>query len=230
MVRARAPASIHGLRCGGVAITAVSFTIAIGLSSWSTTTRARAWAASARRIASASGRFAGMGMARRASVRACRPGSRSRTRVARSAWPAPVHMKAAITASQTASKSWMPLPALAYSASGITSTAIASTRPAQAATTVACPGRPVSFHTPARSILPPSSGRPGSRLKTPTSTFAITSWKSSTRRTPPPWTPRYSAYPPAASASETAGPAAETRNSRPGVGGSRSISENPPSG
>ena len=33
MVRASAPASIHGLRCGGVAITAVSFTMAIGRSS-----------------------------------------------------------------------------------------------------------------------------------------------------------------------------------------------------
>ncbi len=31
---------------------------------------------------------------------------------------------------------------------------------------------PVSFQTPARSIRPPSSGRPGSRLNIPTSTFA----------------------------------------------------------
>ena len=54
-VRASAPASIHGRRCGGVAITAVSLTIAMGLSSWSTITTARAWFSSARLIASASG-------------------------------------------------------------------------------------------------------------------------------------------------------------------------------
>ena len=87
--------------------------MAMGRSSWLTTTRARAWAASARRIASASGRLAGMGMARRASARARRPGSRSRTRVARSAWLAPVHMKAAMTASQITSKGWILPPDLA---------------------------------------------------------------------------------------------------------------------
>ena len=66
MERASEPASTQGLRCGGVAVTAFSFTIAIGRSSWSTTTSARARASSARRIASASGRLAGIGMARRA--------------------------------------------------------------------------------------------------------------------------------------------------------------------
>ena len=56
------------------------------------------------------------------------------------------------------------------------------------------------------------------------------SWKISV----PPMVPAVTTWvrpqPPAASSSESTGPAAETRNSRPGVCGSRSISENPPSG
>ena len=40
---------------------------------------------------------------------------------------------------------------------------------------VAVPGLLVAFHTPARSIRPPSSGSPGSRLKIPTSRLAQTS-------------------------------------------------------
>ena len=83
-----------------MAITAPSLTIAIGVDSWSTTTRARACAASARLIASASGTFAGIGMARRASILACRLGSRSRTFAARIACPALIHMNTAMTASQ----------------------------------------------------------------------------------------------------------------------------------
>ena len=46
-------------------------------------------------------------------------------------------------------------------------------------------------------------------------------WKSKSTFTPMPMP---------ASASDIAGPAAETRNSLPGVGGSCSISEKPPSG
>ena len=95
-VRASEPASIHGRRCSGVAMTAPSLTIAIGLASWSTTTSALAWARSARLIASASGRLDGIGIARLASARACSAGSRSRTRADRSAWPALIHMKAAM--------------------------------------------------------------------------------------------------------------------------------------
>ena len=68
------------------------------------------------------------------------------------------------------------VPFSASRVGGTTRTAIASTRPAQAAATVAVAGLPVSFHTPARSIRPPSSGSPGSRLKMPTSRLAQTSW------------------------------------------------------
>ena len=109
-VRASAPASIHGRRCGGVAITAVSLTIAIGLSSWSTITTARAWFSSARLIASASGVFAATETALRASRLACSAGSRSRNLVALMACPAPVHMKAAITASHTTVTMSPPVP------------------------------------------------------------------------------------------------------------------------
>ena len=91
-------------------------------------------------------------------------------------------------------------------------------------------GRPVSFQITARSIRPPSSGRPGSRLKIPTTRLAQLSWWT---RVPPMVSGETTCirpYPAAARASDRAGPAADTRNSRPGVGGSRSISENPPSG
>ena len=91
-------------------------------------------------------------------------------------------------------------------------------------------GRPVSFQITARSIRPPSSGRPGSRLKIPTTRLAqLRRWT----RVPPTvsaGTTCIRPYPPAARASDRAGPAADTANSRPGVGGSCSISENPPSG
>ena len=171
-------------------------------------------------------------MARRASGRACSAGSRSRTRVARSDWVAPVHMNAAMTASQSASNTLHlaagPRPA---GPAGSTSTATASTRPAQAAATVAVAGLPVTFHTPARSIRPPSSGRPGQQVEDadqqvgPDQLLEQQPGQAAgldghvRRRSRPP-----------ARASESSGPAAETRNSLPGVGGSRSISENPPSG
>ncbi len=45
---------------------------------------------------------------------------------------------------------------------------------------VAVPGRPVNFQITARSIRPPSSGRPGSRLNTPTTRLAHMSWETST--------------------------------------------------
>ena len=94
---------------------------------------------------------------------------------------------------------------------------------------VAVPGLPVTFQMTARSIRPPSSGRPGSRLKTPTMMLATMSCLISAPVTP------YGAtwdrpQPSAPSASDSAGPAPATANSRPGVGASRSISETPPSG
>ena len=95
---------------------------------------------------------------------------------------------------------------------------------------MAVPGRPVSFHTPARRIRPPSSGRPGSRLNTPTTRFARISWSISTRGMPPGLNATSRPQPHPASASEVSGPTTETANSRAGVCGSCSISENPPSG
>ena len=59
----------------------------------------------------------------------------------------------------------------------------ASTRPAQAAAIVAVAGRPVTFQIAARSIMPPSRGRPGSRLKTPITRLAHMSWKTSVEAT-----------------------------------------------
>jgi hypothetical protein len=109
-VRASEPASSHGRRCSGVAITAVSLRIAIGLSSWSTITTARAWLSSARLIASATGVSAATETALRASRLACSAGSRSRNLVALMAWVAPVHMKAAITASHSTVVMSPPLP------------------------------------------------------------------------------------------------------------------------
>ena len=90
--------------------------------------------------------------------------------------------------------------------------------------------RPDSFQITARSIRPPSSGRPGSRLKIPTTRLAQRSWLTRTPAMVLGGTTCISPYPAAASTSDSAGPAAETPNSRPGVGGSRSISEKPPSG
>jgi hypothetical protein len=95
------PASTHGLRCGGTAMTADSLRMAIGLLSWSTTTTARARASSACLIASASGVLAGTEIARLARRRACSSGSRSRNLVARMDCPAPIHMNAAMTATHS---------------------------------------------------------------------------------------------------------------------------------
>ena len=113
---------------------------------------------------------------------------------------------------------------------GTSTSSTASPRPAHAAAIVAWPGRPVSFHIPARSIRPPSSGRPGSRLNTPTTRLARISWSISTRGIPPRLNATFSPQPHPASASEVSGPTTETANSRAGVGGSCSISEKPPSG
>ena len=52
------------------------------------------------------------------------------------------------------------------------SAATAVTRPPQAATTVPRWALPVTRHTPLLSTRPPSSGSPGTRLRTPTSRLA----------------------------------------------------------
>jgi hypothetical protein len=95
---------------------------------------------------------------------------------------------------------------------------------------VAIDWRPDSFQITARSIRPPSSGRPGSRLKIPTTRLAQRSWLTSVPPMVSGGTTCIRPYPAAARTSDSAGPAADTTNSRPGVGGSCSISENPPSG
>ena len=58
-------------------------------------------------------------------------------------------------------------------------------RPTQAAAMVPLMGLPVIFQTTARSIRPPSSGRPGSRLKAATMRLEIISPASSTPGTVP---------------------------------------------
>lgn len=61
----------------------------------------------------------------------------------------------------------------------------ASARPTQAAATVPLIGRPVIFQTTARSIRPPSSGRPGRRLNAATMRLEIISPPSRTPGTVP---------------------------------------------
>ena len=139
-------------------------------------------------------------------------------------------MKTAITASHSTVTMFPPVPLTAPVTNGTTNKLTAMTRPAQAATMVDAAWRPDSFQITARSIRPPSSGRPGSRLKIPTTRLAHASWWTRLPMMVSGGTTRIRPNPPAARASDSAGPAAETRNSRPGVGGSRSISENPPSG
>ena len=113
---------------------------------------------------------------------------------------------------------------------GDTTSSTASTLPPQAAAIVPEPALLVSFQTPARSIRPPSSGSPGSRLNTPTIRLATQSCQISTSGMPPPLIRKTSAARPIpARPSESAGPAAATMNSLPGVGGSFSISDTPPS-
>ena len=182
-VLASEPASIQGRRCSGVAITAVSLRIAIGLSSWSTTTTARALLSSARLIASASGVSAETDTALRASLRACRAGSRSRNLVALMAWVAPVHMKAASTASHTTLVMSPPNRWPTTGARTRTNRPRAITRPAQAAAMVDVPGRLVTFQITARSIRPPSRGNPGSRLNAPTTRLPQPSRETSEDRT-----------------------------------------------
>jgi hypothetical protein len=112
----------------------------------------------------------------RASRRACSAGSRSRNLVALIDWPAPVHMKAAMTTSQS---TWTRSTLARRPSAGEErhdEQRHGEHRPAQAAAMVAVPGLPVSFQITARSIRPPSSGRPGSRLKSPTTRLAHLSW------------------------------------------------------
>ena len=155
-------------------MTSPSFTIAIGLASWSTTTSALACARSARRMASASGSDDCTGIARRASVRACSEGSRSLILADRSACPALIHMKIATTISHRPyGPPMLKLPS-ADTVIGASTRTMARMRPAQAAITVAEPALPVSFHSPARSTRPPSSGSPGSMLKIATRRFENT--------------------------------------------------------
>ena len=123
-----------------------------------------------------------------------------------------------------------PVPRTPPVTNGITNRPTASTRPDQAAAMVAIDWRPDSFQITARSIRPPSSGRPGSRLKRPTTRLAQRSWLHSVPPMVSGGTTCIRPYPAAASTSDSAGPAADTMNSWPGVGGSFSISEKPPSG
>ena len=113
--------STHGLRCGGVAMTAASLTIADRLVVVVDDDDRAGTASSACLIASASGVLAGTEMARRARRRACSAGSRSRNLVALMDWVAPVHMNAAMTT--THSMLTMSPPARPPEKNGIASSA-----------------------------------------------------------------------------------------------------------
>ncbi len=168
-------------------------------------------------------------MALRARARALTCGIRWRILATRSDWLAPIQMNEASTSGHTRSVKSRSRPPVSAVATGKITSSAASTRPPQAATMVPEPGLPESFQTPARNILPPSSGSPGSRLNTPTMRLANHSCQVSTSRMPPSLiTQTSAARPMPASPSESAGPAAATMNSLPGVGGSFSISETPP--
>ncbi len=145
-------------------------------------------------------------------------------------WLAPIHMNAAMATSQIrlVTSRFSPWARVQPTGSAISATAIS--RPTQAAATVATAGRPEAFHTMARSIRPPSSGRPGSRLNTPTTMLAQHTWRTMTQATVPDGTTCSSPKAIAASTKDRNGPAADTVNSRPGVCGSTSISDTPPSG
>ena len=94
------PTWTQGRRSSGVAATAVSLTSAVGVFWWSTMTMARALAASARLMASATGRSAGTAMARLASVLAVSAGSLALILAALIDCPDWIQMKAAIITSQ----------------------------------------------------------------------------------------------------------------------------------
>ena len=138
-VLASEPASIHGLRCSGVAMTAPSLTIAIGLASWSTTTSALAWARSAPpdRLGQRQ-RWTGPGSP---AWPACGPAGRAAAPVSSpsaSAWPALIHMKPPTATSHRPYGPAMPkLLAARRPEQGTSTSAMVRTRPAQAASTVA---------------------------------------------------------------------------------------------
>ncbi|CAM5577006.1 hypothetical protein SCYAM73S_00239 [Streptomyces cyaneofuscatus] len=97
-------------------------------------------------------------------------------------FPAPVQMMPARIAASRASMtvSTPPMSSLALPSAPVwvssgrpMRTVTARPRPTQAAAMVPLMGLPVIFHTMARSIRPPSRGRPGSRLKAATMRLEI---------------------------------------------------------
>ena len=164
------PAFTQGRRCSGVACTADSLTIARGRPSWSTTTRAPA---------PASGRPAA----------APRPAaSRPVTGIALRARAAGVHLRDPGAHAGDAQRLGGADPDEGGQQQRPDAGRGQLRRPARSQRhgegdrdeqhgqhpappgggDVPEPGLRLSFHTPARSIRPPSSGSPGSRLKTPT--------------------------------------------------------------
>ncbi|OCI31804.1 hypothetical protein OERS_14750 [Oerskovia enterophila] len=103
-----------------------------------------------------------------ASEATVRPATASRVRPLVIAAPAPDHRNAPISADHATVKksTWYPLSRGQPRAHTTTPTAM--TRPTQPATIVPRVRDPVTAQTADSRICPPSSGRPGSRLKTPT--------------------------------------------------------------
>ena len=99
------------------------------------------------------------------------------------AWVAPVHMKAASTASHTTLVMSPPNRRSTTGARTRTNRPRAITRPAHAAAMVDVPGRLVTLQMTARSIRPPSRGSPGSRLNAPTTRLPQPSRETSEDKT-----------------------------------------------
>ncbi len=114
--------------------------------------------------------------------------------------------------------------------SPITASNTATIRPAADAVRVAASKLPDLRHSPARRSRPPSSGRPGIRLNTPTPrlTAATAKVTPSTPVHPAVTAALHSSANTAPNVSEVAGPTNATANSLPGVGSSPSISATPP--
>ena len=134
-----------------------------------TVIRLPAPASRARRTASASGRSSGTASVRRASRRATSAGSRSRAPGRRQCCGRPRTTGTARRSPRSRSRRCrVRRRGRGSAAAASRAPARATARPLQAATTVPRSWLPVAPHTSDFSTRPPSSGRPGTRLRTPT--------------------------------------------------------------
>ena len=169
MRRDRSPTGTHGRRFSGVARTAASLTMPTGVPSALTTTRPRAPDSASRRRASASGVSNGTGIARRVSARAESSGILRCTLAAASdCGCAEPDERCQQRALDQVDEFGGVRPPGGSAARGDQHDRRRppdrTTRPRRCRS----PAAPCAFQTAADSTRPPSSGRPGSRLKMPT--------------------------------------------------------------